>query len=94
MSMLVKSKKEMIQRKAVLLLCVVILVAGFAVKMVYAGKVAFDYSPHDLGHPSEWEDVFPGTHLTYIQYLYRYRALPDMSPLDFEGQHYHCFVLL
>ncbi|MBQ6928860.1 MAG: glycosyltransferase family 39 protein [Oscillospiraceae bacterium] len=68
-------------------ICMVILLAGSLLKLLYAIRVPYNISPHDLGQISNWEQFGYG-HLSYIQYVYKYRALIMQNPVT-AGQFYH-----
>lgn len=68
-------------------LCLLILLAGTVLKLCYALQVPYSISLHDLGRPSDWESFGFG-HLSYIQYLYRFRCLIQQDPAT-AGQFYH-----
>ena len=68
-------------------LCLLILLAGTMLKLIYALQVSCYVSPHDLGRLSDWVQRTNG-HLEYIQYLYQYRHLLQTSPVG-AGQFYH-----
>lgn len=68
-------------------LCLLILLAGTMLKLIYALQVSCYVSPHDLGRLSDWVQRTNG-HLGYIQYLYQYRHLLQTSPVG-AGQFYH-----
>ncbi|MDO5140858.1 MAG: glycosyltransferase family 39 protein [Eubacteriales bacterium] len=65
-------------------ICLVILMVGFFLRMIYAIRVGYDYSPHDLGVlTSPGKEGFG--HLAYIQYLYENHAFASV----YMGQFYH-----
>lgn len=66
-------------------LCYAILLIGILLKVIYAMRVNYDISNHDLGTISDWNEVTKG-HIGYIQYLYQYKKLPDTF---YGGQFYH-----
>ena len=68
-------------------LCLLILLAGTMLKLIYALQVSCYVSPHDLGRLSDWVQRTNG-HLGYIQYLYQHRHLLQTSPVG-AGQFYH-----
>lgn len=68
-------------------LCLLILLAGAVLKLIYAVQVPYDISPHDLGAVSDWV-TYGGGHLSYIQYLYHFRCLVQQDPVTM-GQFYH-----
>ena len=68
-------------------LCLLILLAGTMLKLIYALQVSCYVSPHDLDRLSDWVQRTNG-HLGYIQYLYQYRHLLQTSPVG-AGQFYH-----
>lgn len=68
-------------------LCLLLLLAGTLLKLIYALQVPYTISPHDLESPSDWTSYDIG-HLSYIQYLYRFRCLIQQSPTT-AGQFYH-----
>ena len=55
-------------------LCLLILLAGTMLKLIYALQVSCYVSPHDLGRLSDWVQR-TNEHLGYIQYLYQHRHL-------------------
>ena len=64
--------------------CLLLLLAGTILKLIYALRVPYDISPHDLGYVSDWR-VYGTGHLSYIQYLFHQHTLvPSIS-----GQFYH-----
>lgn len=67
-------------------LCLLILLAGAALKLCYAIQVPYSASPHDLGGPSDWV-TYSGGHLSYIQYLYQLRQLWQGNGIG--GMFYH-----
>ena len=61
-------------------LSVILLIAGALFKMAYAVRVPYNISDHDLGAIRiERPDT---NHIGYMQYLERYRKLPDLSPME------------
>lgn len=66
-------------------ICIAILVFSAFLKLLYAAWVPYHISCHDLGMLSEDMDY---GHLGYIQYIYRYRQLPDFTPIG-NYQFYH-----
>ena len=58
-------------------ICGILLLLGLILKMFYAIQVPYDYSPHDLGTFSADGSLVSRGHLSYIQYLYLYKKLPD-----------------
>lgn len=65
-------------------ICLLILLAGFFLKMLYGLMVPYNISSHDLWDVSDWNCVTLG-HLGYIQFLYQFKELPYF----FDGQFYH-----
>ncbi len=54
--------------------CMFILMLGLFFKLIYAIRVPYDISPHDLGHlPDENGEAYG--HLGYIYYLYKHKHL-------------------
>lgn len=66
-------------------ICWVFLLFGFILKMIYVAQVSYYYSPHDLGWFSVDGSLFSYGHLSYMQYLFLHRSLPD----TYVGQFYH-----
>lgn len=64
--------------------CLLLLLAGTVLRLIYAFQVPYNVSPHDLGLPSDWVKYGEG-HLAYTQYLYQYRGLAP----HIRGQFYH-----
>lgn len=58
-------------------ICRALLFIGFILKIIYAVQVSYNYSPHDLGTISADGSLVSYGHLSYIQYLYLHRSIPD-----------------
>lgn len=65
-------------------ICWIILVTSLVLKIIYAIKVGYHCSPHDLGKIATFDKAGQG-HLGYMQYLYMFREFPD----SYGGQLYH-----
>lgn len=65
-------------------ICVSVLILGFLFRIIYVIQVRYDYSPHDLGKLIENGTSSIWGHLTYIQYIYLHKGLPDSAG----GQYY------
>ena len=63
----------------------IILILGFGLRILYAARVGYAYSPHDLGTFNVDGSVTSFGHLAYIQYIYLYRTIPTVC----SGQFYH-----
>lgn len=66
-------------------ICWLILFLGFGLRILYAARVGYDYSPHDLGTFNVDGSVTSFGHLAYIQYIYLHRSIPTVC----SGQFYH-----
>lgn len=69
-------------------LCFAILLLSILFKLIYAIRVPYNISPHDLNLTSDWTNI-PDGHLGYIQYIYQHRHLTDFSPVEYRSQYYH-----
>ena len=56
-----------------------LLLFGFAIRVIYVWAVPSDISAHDLGHVLDTGEV-TGGHLGYVSYIYHYGKIPDMDP--------------
>ena len=66
-------------------ICGILLLLSLMLKLLYAAQVTYSYSPHDLGTINVDGTISRYGHLSYIQYLYLYRSIPD----TYAGQFYH-----
>lgn len=79
-----KSRRNMQALQNETSLCLLFLLAGTILKLIYALRVPYNISPHDLGYVSDWTNYDTG-HLSYIQFLFHQHTLvPSIS-----GQFYH-----
>lgn len=72
------------KRNTIKYICYVIMLVGFATRLIYAGRISYSYSTHDIGYLSTPAKQEFG-HLAYIQYLYENHSF---APFCY-GQFYH-----
>ena len=86
--MLSEKRSRIFSRFSIDQLCFIVLALSICFKLIYAVRVPYNISPHDLNLTSDWTNI-PDGHLGYIQYIYQYRQLTDFSPVEYPSQYYH-----
>ena len=86
--MLSEKRSRILSRFSIDQICFAMLALSICFKLIYAVRVPYNISPHDLNLTSDWTNI-PDGHLGYIQYIYQYRQLTDFSPVEYPSQYYH-----
>lgn len=83
-----EKRNRILSRFSVDQICFAVLALSICFKLIYAVRVPYNISPHDLNLTSDWTNI-PDGHLGYIQYIYQYKHLTDFSPVEYPSQYYH-----